>query len=102
MLRWMCRVTRFEHNSFEGQQGCHKRPRKLQKDDYGHVMMMKEDHILRRMLYVDISGELRKEGGQTWKDAFERGMTEAGLKEGNTTNRTEWRMKLISSTGDTR
>ena len=33
------------------------------------------------------------------KDACNRDMTQAGLKEDNATNRTEWRKKLISYTG---
>ena len=37
-----------------------------------------------------------------WKDAFQRDMTEAELKEDNATNRAEWRKKLISYTGDPR
>ena len=32
MLRWMCRVTRSEMNTLEGQQQRCKRPRKLQKN----------------------------------------------------------------------
>ena len=37
-----------------------------------------------------------------WKDACKRDMTEVGLKEDNTTNRAEWKKKLISYTGDPR
>ena len=40
-----------------------------------------------------------------WKDASfacKRDMTEVGLKEDNTTNRAEWKKKLISYTGDPR
>ena len=51
---------------------------------------MIEEHIVRRMLDVDILGK----GGSvrpnpTWKDACKRDMTEVGfvLKEDNTTNR---------------
>ena len=43
-----------------------------------------------------------KEGGRSnlgWKDACARDMTEAGLKDENTTNRAAWRNKIISYTG---
>ena len=66
-------------------------------------MRMKEEHIVRRMLDVDIPGK-RKRGWPNlrWKDACKRYMTEAGLKEDNTPNRAEWKKKLISYTGDPR
>ena len=41
---------------------------------------------MRRMLDEDISGKRRRERPNlTWKDACKRDMTEAGLKENNTT-----------------
>ena len=69
---------------------------------YGHVMRMKEEHIVRRILDVKIPCK-RRRGRQNlkWKDACQRDMTEVGLKEDNATNRAEWR-KLISYTGDPR
>ena len=49
---------------------------------------MKEEHIVRRMLDVDIP-EKRRRGWPNlrWKDACKRDMTETGLKEDNATNR---------------
>ena len=51
-------------------------------------MRMKEEHVVRRMLDVDIPGK-RKRGRPNlrWKDACKRDMTEAGLKEDNATNK---------------
>ena len=70
---------------------------------YGHVRRMKEEHIVRRMLDVDIPGKRRRgRPNLRWKDACKRDMTQAGLKEDNATNRAEWRNKLISYTGDPR
>ena len=70
---------------------------------YGHVRRMKEEHIVRGMLDVDIP--VKRRGGRPnlrWKDACKRDMTQAGLKEDNATNKAEWRKKLISYTGDPR
>ena len=70
---------------------------------YGHVRRMKEEHIVRRMLDVDIPGKRRRgRPSLRWKDACKRDMTQAGLKEENATNRAIWRKKLISYTGDPR
>ena len=64
---------------------------------------MKEEHIVRRMLDVDISGKRRRwRPNLRWKDACKRDMILAGLKEDNGTNRAEWRKKLISYAGDPR
>ena len=69
----------------------------------GHVRRMKEEHIVRRMLDVDIPGKRsRGRPNQRLKEACKRDMTEAGLKEDNATNRAEWRKKLISYTSDYR
>ena len=58
---------------------------------------------MRRMLDVDIPGKRRRgRPNLRWRDACKRDMTEAGLKEDNTTNRAEWRKKLISYNGDPR
>ena len=65
---------------------------------YAHVRRMKEEHIVRRMLDVDIPGKRRKwRPNLWWKDACKRDMTQAGLKEDNATNRAQWRKKLIRS-----
>ena len=63
---------------------------------------MKEEHIVRRMLDVDIPGKRRGRPSLRWKDACKRDMTQAGLKEDNATNRAKWRKKLISYIGDPR
>ncbi len=61
------------------------------------------EHIVRRMLEVDIPGKRRRgRPNLRWKDACKIPMTQAGLKEGNKTNRAEWRKKLINYTGDPR
>ena len=70
---------------------------------YGHVRRMKEEHIVKRMLDVDIPGKRRRGRPHLrWKDACKIDMTQAGLKEDNATNRAKWRKKLISYTGDSR
>ena len=63
---------------------------------YGHVMRMKEEPIVRRMLDVEIP-EKRRRGRPNlrWKDACKRDMTEMGLKEDN---RGSWRNKINSYT----
>ena len=71
----------------------------------GHVRRMNEEHIVRRMVDVDIDREKKKMEAKPnirWKDACKRDMTEAGLKEDNAENGAEWRKKLISYTGDPR
>ena len=46
---------------------------------YGHVMRMKEEHIVRRMLDVEKPGKRRRgRPNLRWKDACKRDMTEAG------------------------
>ena len=68
---------------------------------YGHVRRMKEEHIVRRMLDVNIPGKRRRgRPNLRWKNACKRDMTEVGLK--NMTNRPAWRNKIISYTGDPR
>ena len=63
---------------------------------YGHVRRVKEEHIVRRMLDVDISGKRRRgRPNLRWKGHCKRDMTEAGLKENNATNMAEWMKKII-------
>ena len=70
---------------------------------YGHVVRIKEEHIVRRMFDVIIPGKRsRGRPNLRWKYACKRDMTEAGLKEDNATNRAECRKKLIGYTGDPR
>ena len=70
---------------------------------YGHVRRMKEEHIVRIMLDVDIPGKRRRGRSHLmWKYACKRDMTQAGLSEYNTTNRAAWRKTLIIYNGDHR
>ena len=70
---------------------------------YGHVRRMKEEHIVRRMLDVEISGKRRRgRPNLRWKDACKRDMTAMGVKEEKTTNRAAWSNTIISYTGDPR
>ena len=63
---------------------------------YGHVMRMKEEHIMRRTLDVDIPRKIRRgRPNLRWKDSCNRYMTEMGLNEFTTTNRASWRNKII-------
>ena len=62
-----------------------------------------EEHIVRRMLDVDIPGKRRRgRPNLGWKYTCKRDMTEEGLKEDKITNRAAWRNKIISYTGDPR
>ena len=48
----------------------------------GFYCRMKEEHIVRRMLDVEIPGKRRRgRPNLRWKDACKRDMTEVGLKE---------------------
>ena len=109
MLRWMCGVTRRDNIRNEHIIGttrvvqASKKMTEKRLKWYGHVRRMKEEHIVRRMLDVDIPGKRRRgRPSLRWKDACKRDMTQAGLKEDNATNRAIWRKKLISYTGDPR
>ena len=53
---------------------------------------------MRRMVDVDIPGKRRRgRPNLMWKDAHvKRDVTEAGLKQDNTTNRAEWRKHLLA------
>ena len=90
----MCGVTRRdkirnEHISRGTTSGASDQEKRLKW--YDHVRRMKEEHIVRRMLNVDVPGKRRR--GRTHiraKDACQRDMTEAGLKEDNATNWAEW------------
>ena len=109
MLRWMCGVTRRDKVRYEHIRGTtrvvqasKKITEKLLKW-YGDVRRMKEEHIVRRMLDVDIAGKRRRGRPNTRrKSACKRDMTEVGLKEDKTTNRAAWRNTIISYTGDPR
>ena len=61
---------------------------------YGHVRRMKEEHIVRRMYRC---GHTREKSGTS----MERCVLERyDMEEDNTTNRAEWRNKIISYSGD--
>ena len=93
MLRWMCGVTRRDKIRTEHIRGttrvvqASKKITEKRLKRYGHVRRMKEEHILRRMLDVDIPWKRRRgRPNLRWKDACKRDMTQAGLKEDNATN----------------
>ena len=83
MLKWMCGVTRRDKVRNEQirvttivVQASKKITEKRLKW-YGHMSRMKEEHIVRIMLYVDIPGKRRRgRPTLTWKDACKRDMTE--------------------------
>ena len=70
MPRWMCRVTRRDTIRNEHIRGTTRVVRASKKITekrlkwYGHVRRMKVEHIVRRMLDVDIPGKRRS--GQMW------------------------------------
>ena len=100
MLRWMCGVTKrdkIRNEHIRGTTRVVQASKKISEKRYGHVRKMKEKHILRRMLDVDMPGKRRRGWPNLrWKDTCKRDMTEVGLKEGNTTNRAVWPSKGTS------
>ena len=109
MLRWMCGVTRRDKIRNENIRGTtrvvqtSKTITEKQLKWYGHVRRMKEEHIVRRILDVDIPWKRRRgRPNLRWKEACKRDMTEVDLKEDKTTNRAAWRNTIISYTGDPR
>ena len=109
MLRWMCGVTRRDKIRNEHIRGttrvvqASKKITEKRQKWYGHVRRMKEEHIVRRMLDVDIPGKRRRgRPSLRWRDACKIDMSQAGLKEENATYRAIWRKKHISYTGDPR
>ena len=87
MQLWMCGVTRRDKIRNEHIRGttrvvqeCKKITEKRLKW-YGHVRRMKEEHIVRRIIDVDILGKRRRgRPNLRWQDACKRDMTEMGLK----------------------
>ena len=75
MLRWMCGVTRRDHIQNEHIRGTNvaeasKKFTEQRLKWYGRVRRMKEEHIVRRMLDVDIPGKMiRGRPNLRWKDA---------------------------------
>ena len=100
MLIWMCGVTRKEIRN-EHIRGttrvvrlywckASKKITEKRLKCYCHVRRMKEEYIVRTRLDVDIPGKRRTgRPNLRWKDARKRDMTQAGLKEDNTTHRAE-------------
>ena len=66
MLRWMCKVTWSDKIRNEYNRGTTRVVQAFKKITetrlkwYGHVMRMKEEHIVRKMLNVDIPGKRRR------------------------------------------
>ena len=64
---------------------------------------MKEEHIVRRMLDVDITGKRRRgRPNLRWTDACKRDITEGGSERGQHDKQGSMEEKLISYTGDPR
>ena len=109
MLRWMCGVTRrdkIRNDHIRGTTRVVQASKKISEKRlkwYGHVSRMKDEHIVRRMLDVEIPGKRRRgRPNLRWKDACKKDMTEVVLKKDKTTNRAAWRNTIISYTGDPR
>ena len=88
LLRWMCGVTRrdkIRNEHIRGTTRVMQASKKITEKRlkwYGHVRRMKEEHIVRRMLDVDIPGKRRRgRPNLRWKDACKRGMIQVGMKE---------------------
>ena len=103
MLRWICGVTtrdKIRNDHIRGTTRVVQASKKITEKRlkwYGHVSRMKDEHIVRRMLHVEIPGKRRRgRPNLRWKDACKRDMTEVGLKEDKTTNRAAWRNTIIS------
>ena len=78
MLRWMCGVTwrdmpKIRNEHIRGTTRVVQASKKITEKRlkcYGHVRRMKEEHIVRRMLDVDIPGKRRRgRPNLRWKDA---------------------------------
>ena len=79
MLRWMCGVTRrdkIRNDHIRGTTRVVQASKKITEKRlkwYGHVSRMKEEHIVRRMLDVEIPGKRRRgRPNLRWKDACKR------------------------------
>ena len=66
---------------------------------YGHVRRMKEEHIVRRMLDVDIPGKKKRAAKPTMARCMQERHDRDGSQEDNTTHRAALRNKIISYTG---
>ena len=88
MLIWMCWVTRRDTILNEHIRGTTRMVQTSKKiTEKRLVRRMKAEHIVRRMLDVDILGKRRRgRPNLRWKDTCKRDMTQAGLNEDNATN----------------
>ena len=109
MLRWMCGVTRRDTIRNEHIRGTTRMVQASKKITekrlkwYGHVRRMKEEHIVRRMLHMDIPGKRRRgRPNLRWEYACKKDAIEVELKVVNTTKTAAWREKLNSYTDDPR
>ena len=103
MLRWMCGVTRrdkIRNENIRGTTRLVQASKKITEKRLkwcGHVRRMKEEHIVRRRLDVDISGKQRRgRPNLRWKNVCKKDMAETGLKDDNTTNRAAWRIPSLA------
>ena len=87
MLRWMCGVTRSDHIQNEHIRGTTRvvqASREITEQRlkwYGHVRRIKGEHIVRRMLDVDIPVKRRRgRSSLGWKDVCKRDMIQAVKK----------------------
>ena len=87
MLRWMGGVTRrdtIRNEHIRGTTRVVQASKKITEKRlkwYRHVRRMKEEHIVRRMLDVDIPGKRRRgRPNLRWKYACKRDVTQVGLK----------------------
>ena len=92
MLRWMCGVTRrdtIRNEHIRGTTRVVQASKKITEKRLkwnGHVRRMKEEHIVRRMLDVELPEKRSRPRGRPnirWKYACKSDMTEAELKEDN-------------------
>ena len=109
MLRWMCGVTRKDKIRNEHIRGTTKvvqASRKITERRlkwYGHVMMMEEDHAVRRVMTKAIPGKRKRRIPKTrWKDVCKRGMQTVGLREGDEGDRAYWKETINNRSGDPR
>ena len=94
MLRWMCGVTRKDKIRNEHIRGptrvaqASKKITERRLNWYRHVMKRDEEHILRKVLRMDVPGK-RKKGRPKigWKDACQRDLKSTGLRVGEEMDR---------------